>query len=74
VIKVKQGVPVRFNITVEGADPGCGRYVGVKGLGVHAIASPGESVPMDFTPAQTGIFQINCDMQMMDPGYVIVTE
>jgi len=74
VIKVKQGVPVRFNITVEGADPGCGRYVGMKGLGVHAIASPGESVPMDFTPAQTGIFQINCDMQMMDPGYVIVTE
>ena len=29
---------------------------------------------MDFTPAQPGIFQINCGMQMMDPGYLIVTQ
>ena len=29
---------------------------------------------MDFTPAQSGIFQINCNMQMMDPGYLIVTQ
>jgi hypothetical protein len=74
VLKVKQGVPVHFNITVEGADPGCGRYVGIKALDVHAVASPGETVQMDFTPAQTGIFQINCNMQMMGPGYLIVTQ
>lgn len=27
---------------------------------------------MDFTPSKEGIFQINCGMQMMDPGYIIV--
>jgi len=74
VIKVKQGLPVHINVSIEGSDPGCGRYVGLKGLGVHTIASPGEIATMDFTPTQSGIFQINCDMQMMDPGYLIVTE
>ncbi len=28
---------------------------------------------MDFTPTQAGVFQINCGMQMMEPGYLIVT-
>jgi len=74
VLKVKQGVPVHFDLTVEGRDPGCGRYVGLRGLGVHGIAAPGETTTMDFTPTTSGIFQINCNMQMMNPGYLIVTE
>ena len=41
VIQVKQGVPVRFNLSVEGRDPGCGRFVGLRGLGEHGIATPG---------------------------------
>lgn len=74
VIRVKQGTPVHFNLSTEGRDPGCGRFVGLRGLGVHAIANPGEITTLDFTPAQSGIFQINCNMQMMNPGYLIVTE
>jgi plastocyanin len=74
VIRVKQGTPVHFNLSVEGRDPGCGRYVGLRGLGVHGIANPGETTTLDFTPAEVGIFQINCNMQMMNPGYLIVTE
>jgi plastocyanin len=72
VIKVKQGVPVHFNLSVEGKDPDCGRFVGIEGLGVHGIANPGEVTAMDFTPGKAGIFQINCNMHMMDPGYIIV--
>ncbi len=29
---------------------------------------------MEFTPTQSGIYQINCGMQMMDPGYLLVTQ
>jgi plastocyanin domain-containing protein len=75
VVKVKQGVPVSMNLSVlEGRDPGCGRYVGIEGLGVHGIATPGEVSKIEFTPSKTGIFQINCNMHMMDPGYIIVTQ
>jgi plastocyanin len=72
VIKVKNGVPARLNISTEGRDPGCGRFVGFKGLGSHAIAEPGQTVTMDFTPAQAGVYEINCNMDMMQPGYLIV--
>jgi hypothetical protein len=74
VIKVKKGVPVHFKLSAQNGDPGCGRYVGVRGLGVHGIVEPGNITSMDFTPDRTGIFQINCGMQMMDPGYLIVTQ
>jgi hypothetical protein len=74
VLRVKQGVPVHFDLSVEGRDPGCGRFVGLAGLGVHGIANPGETTTLDFTPDRAGIFQINCNMQMMSPGYLIVTE
>ena len=29
---------------------------------------------MEFTPQQTGTFEMNCGMNMMVPGYVLVTE
>ena len=29
---------------------------------------------MDFTPTQAGTFEINCGMNMMQPGYLIVTQ
>jgi hypothetical protein len=37
------------------------------------VATPGQVTAMDFTPDKTGVFQINCGMQMMVPGYLIVT-
>lgn len=74
VIQVKQGVPVRFNLSVEGRDPGCGRFVGLRGLGEHGIATPGQVTAFQFTPQQTGQFEINCSMNMMRPGYLIVTQ
>jgi plastocyanin len=74
VIQVKQGLPVRFNLSVEGRDPGCGRFVGLRGLGEHGIATPGEVTTLEFTPQQTGKFEINCSMNMMRPGYLLVTQ
>jgi plastocyanin domain-containing protein len=72
VVKVRKDVPMRLNISTEGRDPGCGRFVGFKGLGAHAIAEPGQTVTMDFTPTQAGVYEINCNMDMMVPGYLIV--
>jgi plastocyanin domain-containing protein len=48
--------------------------VTLRGLGAHGVATPGQVTSMDFTPDKAGIFQINCGMQMMDPGYLIVTQ
>jgi hypothetical protein len=72
VIKLKKDVPARLNISTEGRDPGCGRFVGFKGLGAHAVAEPGRTVTMDLTPTQAGVYEINCSMDMMVPGYLIV--
>lgn len=71
-VRVTKGVPVHFNLKTEGADPGCGRLVVIQGLNARGVAKPGEVTSMDFTPSKTGIFQINCGMHMMDPGYIIV--
>jgi hypothetical protein len=73
VIQVKRGMPVRLNLQITGADPGCGRVVSLQLLGARATAAPGEVVPLDFTPNEAGVFQINCNMHMMEPGYLIVT-
>jgi plastocyanin len=74
VIKVKQGAQVRLNIGIEGRDPGCGRYVVFKGLGAHAIAEPGKVTTAEFTPTQAGVYEINCGMDMMEPGYLVVAQ
>lgn len=73
VIQVQRGMPVRLNLQITGADPGCGRVVSLQLLGATATAAPGEVVPLDFTPKEAGVFQINCNMHMMEPGYLIVT-
>jgi hypothetical protein len=72
VIKVKQNVPVQLTLRVEGRDPGCGRFVGLRGLGEHGIATPGEVTAFTFTPKLAGSFEINCSMNMMRPGRLIV--
>jgi hypothetical protein len=72
VIKLKQNVPAHLNISIEGRDPGCGRFVGFKGLGQHAVVEPGQTTALDFTPTQAGVYEINCSMNMMVPGYLIV--
>jgi plastocyanin domain-containing protein len=74
VIQVQRGMPVRLNLQITGADPGCGRVVSLQLLGATATAAPGEVVPLDFTPREAGVFQINCNMHMMEPGYLIVTD
>jgi plastocyanin domain-containing protein len=73
-IQVKQGVPVRLNLRTTGRDPGCARLVTIRGLGVRAMATPGQVVPFEFTPQQAGTFEINCGMSMMQPGTLIVTQ
>jgi hypothetical protein len=72
VIKLRKDVPARINISVKGSDPGCGRFVGFKGLGAHGIAEPGQTTLMEFTPTQAGVYEINCNMDMMQSGYLIV--
>jgi plastocyanin len=74
VIRIKKGVPTNINLSVQGRDPGCGRFVAIEGMGAHGIATPGQVSQMTFTPQEEGVFQINCNMQMMDPGYVIVAQ
>ncbi len=74
VIQVKQGVPVRLNLKTSGRDPGCARLMTVRALGVRGMASPGQTVPVEFTPQQAGTFEINCGMSMMQPGTLIVTQ
>jgi plastocyanin domain-containing protein len=74
VLKVKKGVPVRFTISVEGGDPGCGRFVAFRGLGAHGVAEPGQVTTTEFTANATGVYEINCGMEMMRPGYILVTE
>jgi plastocyanin len=74
VLKVKKGVPVHFNISVEGRDPGCGRFVAFRGLGAHGLAEPGQVTTAEFTASATGVYEINCGMEMMEPGYILVTE
>jgi hypothetical protein len=71
-VRVTKGMPVHFNLKTEGADPGCGRLVVIQGLNARGVAKPGAVTSMDFTPTKAGIFQVNCGMHMMDPGYIIV--
>jgi plastocyanin domain-containing protein len=71
---VKKGVPVHFTISVEGRDPGCGQFVAFRGLGAHGLAQPGKINTAEFTASTTGVYEINCGMEMMEPGYILVTE
>lgn len=74
VLKVKKDVPVHFTISVEGRDPGCGQFVAFRGLGAHGLAQPGKINTAEFTASTTGVYEINCGMEMMEPGYILVTE
>ena len=48
--------------------------MGLRGLGEHGIATPGQVTPFEFTPQQAGTFEITCSMEMMQPGTLIVTQ
>ncbi|HKP53225.1 MAG TPA: cupredoxin domain-containing protein [Chloroflexia bacterium] len=73
-IKVKKGVPVHFNVSHTGPDAGCSKFIAIRDLDVHGEAVRGQSTHIDFTPTRAGIFEINCEMQMTPPSYLIVTE
>lgn len=73
-IKVKKDVPVHFNISNKGPDAGCSRYIAIYGLDVHGVAIKDRATALDFTPTKTGTFEINCEMRMTTPSYLIVTD
>ena len=73
VIRLKVGVPARFNLRAVG-DPGCGRPVVIPALGARGLVTPGQVSAMDFTPQQTGQFKMTCTMNMFGPGTIIVTD
>ena len=72
-IKVKKGVPVRLNVSVEGSSRDCRSVVRLPALGAQALTQSGQVVPMSFTPSQAGVYEFNCPMQMMNPSYLVVT-
>lgn len=73
-IKVKKGVPVHFNISNNGPDAGCSRFIAIMDLDVHGVAIKGRPTSLDFTPTKAGTFEINCEMRMTTPSYLIVTD
>ena len=73
-IKVRKGVPVRLNVTVEGSSRDCRSVVRLSTLGAQALTQPGQTVPMNFTPAKAGVYEFNCPMRMMNSSYLVVTD
>jgi plastocyanin len=73
-IKVKKGIPVHFNVSHKGPDAGCTRFIAIKDLDVHGVAVLDQPTNINFTPTQAGTFEINCEMHMTPPSYLIVTE
>jgi hypothetical protein len=72
-ITVRRGVPVEMHIGAVG-EPGCGRQVVLRGLGVSTIIVPGKIATVEFTPEQAGTYSINCGMSMMKTAILAVTE
>jgi hypothetical protein len=72
-IAVQRGVPVQLNVGAVG-EPGCGRQVVVRGLGVNGIVPSGKIATFEFTPERVGTYTINCGMSMMRPASLQVTD
>jgi hypothetical protein len=72
-ITVQRGIPVAINIGTVG-EPGCGRQVIVRGLGLNTIVSPGQIKTLEFVPEQAGTYTVNCGMNMMKTALLTVTE
>ncbi len=70
-ITVKKGIPVRLHFTAKNA--GCGSYMQIRGLNVHAQSRNGQEDIIEFTPQQEGTYQYTCGMGMFPPGNFIVT-
>ena len=70
-IIVKKGIPVKFHFTAQNA--GCGSYMQIRGLNVHAQSRNGQEDIIEFTPQQEGTYQYTCGMGMFPPGNFIVT-
>ena len=72
-ITVQRGVPVEFNVGAVG-EPGCGRQLIVRGLGINTIVHPGKVATLQFTPEKAGTYGINCGMNMMRSATLSVVE
>jgi sulfite exporter TauE/SafE/copper chaperone CopZ len=66
IFEVKQGIPVEWRIDASEA-VGCGRILLAPGLGIRKLLSSVSTTSIAFTPRQTGEFQFNCGMGMMNP-------
>ena len=69
-ITVKKGTLVRLHFTAVNA--GCGSYMQIRGLNVHAQSRNGQEDIVEFTPQQEGTYQYTCGMGMFPPGRFIV--
>jgi plastocyanin domain-containing protein len=72
-IKVKKGVPVRLTISHPHGGRDCRSVVDITALGARGFIEAGKPSTMDFTPAQAGVYEINCPMRMVNPSYIVVT-
>jgi uncharacterized protein len=66
VFQVKQDIPVEWRIDASEA-VGCGRIILAPRLGIRRLLSANSTTMITFTPRQTGEFQFNCGMGMMNP-------
>ena len=73
-IKVRKGVPVRFNISQKGPDAGCTRFIAIRDLNVHGVSIRDRVTNVDFVAEKAGVYEINCEMRMTPPSYLIVTD
>jgi hypothetical protein len=72
-LTVQRGVPVELHIGTVG-EPGCGRQVVMRGLGINTFVVPGQTKTVEFLPERVGTYTINCGMGMMKPATLRVTE
>jgi len=70
-IEVKQGRPVRLLFHREEANP-CTEQVIFADFGIAKLLPQGQTVPVEFTPQQSGEFAFHCGMNMVR-GKLVVT-
>lgn len=70
-IRVAAGRPVRLEFNRQEADP-CSERVVFDAFGISADLPEGETVPVEFTPAEAGEYEFACQMGMLR-GRLVVT-
>ena len=61
-VRVKAGVPVKFQFSAE-QNSGCGRQLVISEFGVNLVSRNGETAEATFTP-QKGVYAYRCGMNM----------